>query len=298
MPESLLIYNPAAGQWWRRPSPERVRDHLASRGHACTVLVTRGQDDATRLVRESLRPGVETVWACGGDGTLGQVATALVDTGIPIGLVPTGTVNVVARECGIPAGLRASVDALTSGAGRRSLQVWRVGGRAAILGFGVGFEARAIGNVGQRPKDWLGLLAVAGQGLREWARYDFPPLTVSCESAGGAAFTYRATQVLATNTRRFAGRQIVVPDADPEDELLDLLLFQGDSRLRLAAFWLGIELPVQLQLHVPGVQRVRARRLTVTREDGRPARVHVNGDAVERTPVEARPWGRVELLVP
>lgn len=298
MPESILIYNPAAGQWWRRPAAEKVRDRLAARGCPCRLLVTRGQDDATRLVRENLRADTEVVWACGGDGTLGQVAAALVDSGVPIGVVPTGSVNVVARECGIPLKPWPSIDALTAAPGRRSLRVWEVGGRAVLLGMGVGFEARTIGHVGPRIKDWLGMPAIAGRGVREWARYESPPLVVSGEDARGELFEHRCTQVLVSNTRHFAGRQVVLPGADPEDRHLDLLLFEGHSRLRLAAFWVGVQLPVALQLRVPGVRRLRARRLEVRSGDGEPVEVHVNGDMVERTPVTVRPWGEVQLLVP
>jgi diacylglycerol kinase (ATP) len=295
---SLLVYNPAAGQWWRRPPPERLRDALARHGYRAELLVTRGQDHATELVREHLRPETEVVWVCGGDGTLGQAATPLVDSEVPLGILPSGTVNVIARECGIPADPEKAVEVLVRTPARRALRTWRMDGRAVLLGIGVGFDARAMGRVSRRWKDLLGLLAIGARGLVEWARYEFPALQVTGEDGEGHPFSLASTQVLVSNTRRFAGHHAVLPAADPEDGCLDVLLFQGRSHPRLAAFWVGVELPGTLHLRVPGVRTLRVRRLRVSAEGGRPVEAHVDGDVVSTTPVEVEPWGSVQLLVP
>jgi diacylglycerol kinase family enzyme len=298
MPRSLLIYNPAAGQRWRHPSPASVLGELERRGWTAELLVTEGQDHATRLVREHLSPEVEAVWVCGGDGTLGQAAAALVGSDVPLGILPTGTVNVVAAECGIPNGPGRALDALTRTPGWRAFQTWRVGERAALLGLGVGFEARVMERVSLGMKRALGFSAIGARGVLEWARYDFPALRVSGEDGEGRPFDLPATQALATITRRFAGRHTVAPHADPEDGCIDLVLFSGRSRVRMAAFWVGLQVPGSAHLRVPGVRTLRARRLRVLADDGSAVIAHVNGDAVEQTPFSAEPWGRVQLLVP
>ncbi|HEV2148516.1 MAG TPA: diacylglycerol kinase family protein [Longimicrobiaceae bacterium] len=296
MPRSLLVYNPAAGQWWRRPRPERLLRALERRGWRAELLTTRGQDHATQLVRQGLAPEVEAVWVCGGDGTVAQAATALVDTDVPLGILPSGTVNVIALECGIRGGPLAAVEALARARASRRFRTWSVSGRAVLLGVGVGFEARAIGNVGTALKDWLGLLAVGGQGVAEWARYEFPLLRATGVDHHGNRFDLGATQVLVTNPPHYAGHHTVAPGADPADALLDVVLFRGASRLAMAGFWMGIELPGALHLRVPGTATLRARRLRVESADGRAVEAHVNGDAVEATPVSIEPWGTVRLL--
>jgi len=298
MPRSLLIYNPAAGQRWRHPSPTSVLRELERRGWTAELLVTEGQDHATHLVREHLSPEVEAVWVCGGDGTLGQAGAALVGSEVPLGILPTGTVNVVAAECGIPNGPGSALDALTRRPGRRAFRAWRVGERAALLGLGVGFEARVMERVSLRLKRALGFPAIGARGVLEWARYDFPALRVSGEDCGGRPFDLPATQALATLTRRFAGTHTVAPAADPEDGCIDLVLFSGRSRARMAAFWMGIQLPGTAHLRVPGVCTLRARRLRVAAHDGSAVIAHLNGDPVEHTPFSADPWGPVQILVP
>lgn len=298
MRRALLVYNPAAGQVWSRPRPDEVRRALLAQGIDAEVLPTRGQDHATALVREHLGPEVDSVWVAGGDGTAGQAAAALVDSEVPLGILPTGTVNVVAWECGIPSRWARAVEALARSRRWRPFRVWRVGGRAALLGVGVGYEARVIGRAEGAPKHWLGPAAVGASGVLELARYDFPALRATGEDERGRPFDRSATQVLATITRRYAGHFVAAPEADPEDGCIDVLLSRGRSRVGLAAFWAGIELPGTLHLRVPGVEVLRARRLRVAAEDGRAVEVHVNGDAVERTPFEVEPWGRVRVMVP
>jgi diacylglycerol kinase family enzyme len=298
MPRSLLVYNPAAGQWWRRPPPDRLLRALERRGWTAELLVTRGQDHATELVSRHLAGDVEAVWACGGDGTVAQAAAALVDTEVPLGILPHGTVNVVAVECGIPSGTERSVDALAGARRTRPFQAWKTGDRAVLLGAGVGFEARAIGRVGTRAKSWLGFAAVGAQGVAEWVRYEFPQLRVAGIDHHGNPFDLSATQVLATNPRRYAGHFPVAPDADPEDDLLDVVLFRGSTHVGMAGFWLGVQLPGTLHLRVPGAAVLRARRLRVESADGRAVEAHLNGDAVETTPLSVDPWGRVKLLTP
>jgi diacylglycerol kinase family enzyme len=297
MPRSLLVYNPAAGQRWRQPAPESVLRALEERGWSAELLVTEGQDHATRLVRDNLSSETEAVWVCGGDGTMGQAAAALVGSEVPLGILPSGTVNVVAAECGIPNGVRPALDALTRRPGRRAFAAWRVGERAVMLGLGVGFEARVMERVSLRAKRALGFAAIGGRGTLEWARYDFPALRVTGEDGDGQAFDLPATQALATLTRRFAGSHVVAPDADPEDGCIDLVIFSGRSRVRMAGFWVGIQIPGTAHLRIPGVRTLRARRLRITSRDG-PVIAHINGDAVEHTPLDAEPWGQVQLLIP
>ena len=296
MPRSLLIYNPAAGQRWRHPSASAVLRVLERHGWTAELLVTERQDHATALVRDHLSPEIEAVWVCGGDGTMGQAAAALVGSPVPLGILPTGTVNVVAAECGIPNGVGPALDALER-LGRRAFAAWRVGERAVMLGLGVGFEATVMERVSLRTKRALGFAAIGARGTLEWARYDFPALRVTGEDGDGRAFDLPATQALATLTRRFAGTHVVAPDADPEDGCIDLVLFSGRSRVRMAGFWIGIQIPGTAHLRIPGVTTLRARRLRITSQDG-PVIAHINGDAVEHTPLDAEPWGAVQLLVP
>ncbi|MFZ3072574.1 MAG: acylglycerol kinase family protein, partial [Thermodesulfobacteriota bacterium] len=68
------------------------------------IRATRFQGDAVRLSREAVLKGYETVFACGGDGTINEVASALVGTETVLGILPVGSGNALARSLGIPFG--------------------------------------------------------------------------------------------------------------------------------------------------------------------------------------------------
>ena len=82
-----------------------------------------------------------------------------------------------------------------------------------------------------------GFLAVAVTAFREAIRYDFPAIEVEGEDATGQRFKVQATFLLVGNTQRYAGEPIMLPQADPSDDLLELLVFSSRRRMRLVACW-------------------------------------------------------------
>ncbi|MGD0615783.1 MAG: acylglycerol kinase family protein, partial [Verrucomicrobiota bacterium] len=100
---TCIIFNPAA----RGEKARRLRRHLAEIGARCTLMETAAAEDARRLGSEAVRDGFEIIVAAGGDGTINEVLNGIAD--VPdgferarLGVLPRGTVNVFARELGIP----------------------------------------------------------------------------------------------------------------------------------------------------------------------------------------------------
>ena len=89
---------------------------------------------------------------------------------------------------------------------------------------------------------------------------------------------------MVANCKRWAGPQLTVPTADPNDDLVDVLLLDYRNFGQLAAFWLGILFPGSLHLKLPYVEHVRMR--------------HVDGEPIHTTPIDVRPLGRVHLIAP
>ena len=247
-------------------------------------------------MRSRLNPGIDRVYVLGGDGTVGAVAGALLDSDTPLGVLPCGTTNVIARECGIPLQPLRAAKTLVRSQATRVFRAWSTGRGTLLLGLGVGFDARLMWNTSAAAKRRFGILAVAATALRELARYDFPPLEVEGEDAAGQPFEAQATSVLVGYGQRYAGDPIMMPGADPSDELLDVLVLASRRRADLMAFWGLCALPGSPHLRVRGVTHLRARRLAVDCPQG--VEVHLNGDPHGRTPVRLEPCGAVRLLLP
>jgi diacylglycerol kinase (ATP) len=178
-----VIINPAAGQ--DRPILGVMNRAFHEADVDWDVFVTKRANDATKYARRAVEERYPVVAVYGGDGTVGEVASALVGTGVPLAIFPGGTANVMSVELGIPNDLAEACALVFGGAGKtRSIDVGRIklpskdGAREShfMLRVGIGFEAEMVEGADRELKDKYGTLAYALsalQALREpsLARY-------------------------------------------------------------------------------------------------------------------------------
>jgi diacylglycerol kinase family enzyme len=150
---ALLVFNPNA-----TTTDERVRDAIAtslSRAVDLDVRPTKQRGHATHLVAGAVHEGVDLVFALGGDGTANEVLQALAGTPVPLGMIPGGGANILARGLGLPedplAATSVLLDHLREGR-RRTITLGRVGGRYLSLHAGFGFDAQVVRRVEQHPR--------------------------------------------------------------------------------------------------------------------------------------------------
>lgn len=293
----LLVYNPKAGGAARRIDVGGVVARAAARGLALDPIPTAHARHATELVAARLGSELDVVAVAGGDGTLGETAEALLGGTIPIAILPAGTTNVVAREYGV-ADADVAERALFSGR-TRPLTVFRAAGRACVIGAGVGFDARVMGHTVPLLKRLFGRTGIGWTATLEWLKYEFPSIEVEGVDGAGKAFRREATFVLSANTSRYGGDPILSPEADPADDLLDLVLFTSRSRKTLLLFYHHLSRGRAAHLADEGVSRMAVRSFTARSIAGYELEVQVDGDAAGTTPVTVGPAaGRVSILVP
>lgn len=293
----LLVYNPKAGKARRVDVPGLV-ERAAARGLSLVAIPTERARHATELVVSRLGQALDVIAVMGGDGTVGEVAEALLGTNVPIAVLPTGTANVVAREYGIGRTLAEAERVLTSRR-TRPITVWHAAGRTCLIGAGVGFDARVMKNVVPFLKRLFGRTGIGWTATLEWLKYEFPPIEVTGVGADGSPFTVRATFVLAANTSRYGGDPILSPFAEPEDELLDLVLFTSHSRATLIRWYGRLSRGRAEHLLIEGCSRQAVRSFTARSFAGYEIDVQVDGDAVTTTPFSIGPAaGSVRIVVP
>ena len=298
MRRGFLVYNPAAGGRDRAAQMAAIADRARSKGVELSLLATERPGHATELVRERLAKRPDLVAVAGGDGTVGEAATALAGSDVPLAILPAGTANVVAREYGVgttPEEAEAVLESTTT----RTLTTWPSAGRTSLIGTGVGFDARVMANVNPLLKRLFGRAGYAYVSTLEWCRYEFPPIEVTGLDAEGRPFVRHATFVLSANTSKYAGDAVLSPFADPDDDLLDLVLFTSGDRGDLFHFYRLLPGGRAAQLGVRGVSRMPVRSFTARSLAGYELEVQVDGDAAGTTPVTVGPaGGKVRLLVP
>ena len=278
----LLIVNPMAGRCRGQAAADVAAEVFRDLGWQVTMRPTEGAGDAERLAREATGEGFDAILGCGGDGTLSQVLTGLLDSGVPGGAVPAGTGNDLCRCIGLSgdpaeaarqlvAGAPANVDLLEVDGGRR----W------AINIAGVGFDARVAARVNRRTRMTGGLLAylsaVAGELVRH--RPTQVRITVDDERWEGPALL-----VAAANGRSYGAGMMIAPEARVDDGLMDVVLVRHMGRARFVASFPHVMRGTHLAL--PEVTAWRARELTV--ETLEPSPLLVDGDLQGETPTTIR----------
>src|ERR1700736_3107165 len=112
---AALIVNPPAGTGKNRAIADEIESLLSTAGIKSSISIVRRGENVANLAREALREGFETVVACGGDGTVSAVASAVVGTSAALGIIPVGTLNHFAKDLHIPLDVEDAAQVISRG---------------------------------------------------------------------------------------------------------------------------------------------------------------------------------------
>ena len=279
---ALLIANPAAGF---RPAGERAEQaarRLTALGLQVDLHRTVGPGDA-ELAARGASGRYEWVIAAGGDGTLHEVANGLAGTATPLGVIPLGSMNILARELGMPLDVDGSCGWLVRARAEPVTLGWR-GGRYFVLMAGAGYDAFAL-------EAALARARAAGRKVRfsdyvlaatmDAGSYDFPAIVAESERwSGSGAFA------IVANCARYGANLRIAREARLEEPLLDLVLFRDGSlpaRLRyFAAILAGRHLSMR------GVEYRKAEALTLSSAGGARVPCQLDGECSDPLPAAIR----------
>ena len=234
-----LVVNPAARGGSVGDLPERVAERLRSAGIRTTVVSGGSAAESTALLRTALEAGADAVLVAGGDGTVSLAIQELAGTGIPLGIVPTGTGNDLAAAVGLrELDAAGAADAVIAGR-TRTIDVARVtarDGSQRLFGtvLASGFDSR-VNDRANRMRWPRGHARYNLALLIEFVTLRGLLYTVEITGPGGDVEHLDGAYVMATvgNSRSYGGGIPICPDADPADGLLDVLLVRPAGRLRL-----------------------------------------------------------------
>lgn len=296
MSRCCVIFNPTA----RGDKARQFRSRLDAFASRFTLRPTDRAGAARPLAQQAVEEGFEIVVAAGGDGTVNEVINGISD--VPEGwqrtslaVVPLGTVNVFAKEFGLPTDLGRALDVVDRGRVREldlPVATFSVDCQPQTRVFaqlaGAGLDARAIARVRWDLKKRFGPLAYVYAG--------FGALAERCAPLQATSSTRRASGelVLVGNGRYYGGRYRLFPEADPADGLLDVVVYPRVNFPKLLAFgwgWLTGDLH-----RLSGAIRWQAEAVTLTCAGAMP--FELDGDNVGHLPVTFRTTGRrMRLLV-
>jgi len=249
-----LVCNPSAGGGKAAAAAVRAHSRLRARGIEATVRNTSASGEGTDITRELARE-VDVVVAVGGDGTVNEVVNGLAGTDIPLGIVPAGTVNVLALELNIPFAADRACDVIAAGR-TASLDLGSADGRRFALMLGAGIDAMTVRELDPLAKRRFGRLAFVSTGVLSRIRHPQPDFEVDVDGR-----SFQATFAVVGNSHFYGGRFGVTTQADPTDGVFDVLVYYGQNIASDALFWMGV--PLELHLGHPGVTYLRGAKVTL-----------------------------------
>ncbi len=271
-----LIFNPVAGT-------RDLTSRLAAIHSACRdlevdyeLLMLGPGRHADWAVERVLRNPPDRVWVYGGDGSVNAVSSALLNTGIPLAVLPGGTANVIARVAGVP--LRTTEAVRFAALEQpRPFDALRVNGRISLLTFGVGYDSEVMATADAQLKRRFGLLAYIYGALVQLGSTETTTFEVAVDDRPAQRIAGHC--LLLANIGKLFGEFDLFPDSRPDDARVDVaVLTLGDLRDFLTLS--GHVLQGTMELH-PGISYFSGAR--VEARLSRALRSEVDGDVAGLT---------------
>jgi YegS/Rv2252/BmrU family lipid kinase len=287
------IFNPHSGGGGYRRDVPLIFDALRGLGYEVQDLQTEEPGDATRLAREAVADGFDLVAAIGGDGTVNEIINGLAGSETPLAIIPTGTVNVLAMELGIPLEPPDAVK-LLGGAGNVSwIDLGLAGDRYFGLMAGVGMDAAVVAAINPTMKKALKEAAFAVQGLATYLTHEDPLIRVTCDER-----TVEGYFAVLGNSSNYGGAFGITPLADMRDGLLDVCVLKDKSFVSTVSYWTAAL--INAHIKHPKVEYFRTEAaLLETVEEDKEVLVQTDGEVAGKLPMECKVVPRgLRVVVP
>ncbi len=299
-PHVTIVFNPAAGQATTvRAAINQATTLWQAQGWTVNIEPTQCAGDGTRIAREAAAGGMNIVVAAGGDGTVNEVMNGLVNTDVALGVLPAGTVNIWAREMGLPMNIQQSAAALLEAKwcqidvgrarsilprirwlSRRRTTIKPAGAidRYFLLMAGVGFDAAVTEKMDSTEKKYLGAIAYVKKALQIIYQYHGSHLTIYLDDK---KIRGRVLMAVVGNSQLYGGVIKFTLNALVDDGLLDVCIVKGRSMLKAPLRLLSIlfrshHLDDRIEYHRATQMRFLSRK---------PVPVQIDGDYLGTTPL-------------
>ncbi len=244
-------------------------------GLSYQVLETRADGDYHFLGDKIKTDRVTDVIICGGDGTVNQVASCLLEADVNLGIIPMGSGNGLALAAGIPANRTKALDIIFNG-NVMPVDGFYINDNFSCMLCGLGFDAQVAHDFAKQPK--RGIATYAKQTMKNFIAAQPFPFVIKTNKR---IISEEAFFISIANSNQFGNHVTIAPQASISDGLLDIIIVKKMSKLRLIyslikQIKLGKITNTEKKFHLDDILYLQTKELTISNPGDAP--LHIDGD--------------------
>lgn len=265
-----FIMNPISGTTNKAGIPKLIEETLDKEAFDYEIRLTEYAGHATGIAHDAMMAGVDVVVAVGGDGTVNEVAKAIVHSNTALGIIPCGSGNGLARHLMLPMDIKKSIEIINQCA-VHDLDYGLINNIPFFCTCGMGFDAFISMKFAMSGK--RGPITYAENVLKEGLSYK--PETYEIEDETGTK-RYKAFLISCANASQYGNNAYIAPQASMSDGLLDVIIMEPFDVLE--APQISIDMFNKTLDKNSKIKTFKAKRIHVHRE--KPGCIHFDGDPV------------------
>jgi YegS/Rv2252/BmrU family lipid kinase len=289
----LVIHNPVSGVGNPELLERLVQREIESMGWKSDYHRTTSDENLSELVNQ-IKDGYDLVIAAGGDGTISGVAAGLANSSIPLGILPSGTWNAIARHLLIPLNLNRALALILGEHQLTTLDLMQVGTRTHAMNLTIGFSVAMIQNTGRQEKRRFGVFAYFGNVISQLFGLKLKRYNLVVD---GVPYKVRASEIVVANYGLIGLRHLEeLLEIHPDDGKADVFVVRARTILDFPDLVWRVFIKREKQTPIvrifPGCEEIRISSTS-------PAVVQADGDIIGSTPVEIKVIPRcVQVIIP
>ncbi|MBI5539310.1 MAG: YegS/Rv2252/BmrU family lipid kinase [Bacteroidia bacterium] len=265
----IFLINPISGTKKKADIPKKILQLIDKSMYDAEVYITKYKGEATEIVSQKIVEGYSRFIAVGGDGTVNEIAKALVDTNGILGIIPIGSGNGLARHLRIPLDLKKSMELINTGK-YEAIDYGRVNDVPFFCTCGVGFDAH-IGHKFAEATE-RGFVTYLKTTLREFFSYKAKKYKLKIDNT--IKLKSRAFLITFANASQYGNNAYISPKADIQDGKLDICILSPFRLYRGVS--IGIRLFAKTMDRSPLMNSMRAEKIVLKRK--KEGVIHFDGE--------------------
>ncbi|MBC7625915.1 diacylglycerol kinase family protein [Ferruginibacter sp.] len=223
----IYFINPISGTKDKASALKIIAEKTQRQNIPFQILNTNAQGNYFFLKEKIEKEGITDIVICGGDGTVSQIASSLIDEDINIGIIPMGSGNGLALAAKIPKEIHKALEVIFTGKGRY-IDSFFINDVFSCMLCGLGFDAQVAHDFAKQPS--RGLSTYIKQTIKNFITASPYPFEIVNK---GKSFAIEAFFISIANSNQFGNQFTIAPQASLNDGLLDIVVVKKMSKLRM-----------------------------------------------------------------